>query len=1324
MKKKAQQVLNGVVIVMLVFTVFSIGFMTESMEVPDKNYRKWSGLSVVSGMVVLDTVVDSVAEEENALAVSTKDGSFYIIRKRGDGWYYSDTTVKVNVNHMDAGFKYYLISEVPEHVEVKSGAPFFNKITGMVTGMERVSGMEVLESEQDKYTWVVLFNKEGFIINKFYTKDTSKLPEAKNGDYWGKYDEYTVSDLDGKTKGKEHLRRYGWRGKVIEEGTPVDVYARLPSEKILETISESDWRGLERAGISKGEFNPDNYDYNAEVYVDGNRVIGTSGFIYSLKAGKLVFRTEPNKPDEIATGYGSSSTMGHAYKLLQGEQPVVTGSRVTAAQEAQPRQESSTTAGETVFIYWYKGKKYTERTPPTTLKVPYQKLTTGIPGQKDTLEEYDAKGKLGKTLEGDNSKGQWERVEVTSLDKLSVTKFDFKNPDKFIKQMDDYIESKRKEVGDKSSKEELKRLEAAAKYWVKNYNSDTAKANFEREALRFKLSKDAQALVTYYKGGVEEDRKLAEEILVSNYNNKGIMQTLKNDGSQESKNLLTRIILEKGKDTEAYTILTSGERKEMDAHILHNDYARQAGVQYFPEKQVFVNREGYIVNVVYDSVNRKWISNPTKEKYIETKPGMPPAEKYFTKEQLGAIKAQGLEVTDDGKIVDKLGNEYSGTISFNPAATSLAEKWKVDTKTRTPPPTITIGTDNKIEKFGDYKFGELAVYIDKTTGKLYSQDKTPLEDKSISISKKAGDITLKKSLKIDSSGKLTSEVARTQIILDDVPYDIDLETFNAIGGIKEGGAKSKYDDTTKQLKITIGNTDITFGDYEVEDGKASGYKRVDQFKEYYKDKDGKFYTPEQVKKMKKEEIEKLGLSTTPERLLIRGSVDFLEKDEVVKRADIEYIREGERVIAETVVYDMKKGDYDYYYVENEKGEAVITKFEDGVPVGNADTVVITFKDGVPDTCTKGSSSCPSGWKEKAGKRANSKQNQFKSRQFFSTLDFALKEFKGLGYYATWFMDDEDLESWKESVDKFFAEAYLGTEYWASAYCLSKIERDQSGVAYVDTASGLAGVAAHIEATRSGAIFSPILDETSGKYIEGVNKEKVFISYDEKLGKYIEGLNKDKVLIMDLKKSGEYIEGVNKEKIETLDLNKLGKYIEGINKEKILILDSKKSGKYIEGINKQKFIIIDKEQFNGYIEGINKYKTGVQSKIAGQTEYLYKITFMIKNGDWDHDPKALEEMKFNIYVKGERTAQLLRQTKKLKKGESYGKMRGNAVVQYSSYKYDKICIKFKEIPSFWSLDDKELCNDIQGPKTKAETVEEATAATGGQETAEGDEFLQI
>jgi len=141
MNKRAQQVLSGIVIAMLVTTVFSIGFMTESMEVKDKNYRKWSGLSVVSGMAVLDTVVDSVAEEENALAVSTKDDSFYIIRKRGGEWYYSDTPVKVNVDHMDAGFKYYLVSEVPEHVEIRLGAPYFNKITGMATGMEGVSGM-------------------------------------------------------------------------------------------------------------------------------------------------------------------------------------------------------------------------------------------------------------------------------------------------------------------------------------------------------------------------------------------------------------------------------------------------------------------------------------------------------------------------------------------------------------------------------------------------------------------------------------------------------------------------------------------------------------------------------------------------------------------------------------------------------------------------------------------------------------------------------------------------------------------------------------------------------------------------------------------------------------------------------------------------------------------------------------------------------------------------------------------------------------------------------------------------------------------------------
>ena len=95
--------------------------MTESMEVKDKNYRKWSGLSVVSGMAVLDTVVDSVAEEENALAVSTKDDSFYIIRKRGGEWYYSDTPVKVNVDQAGELASKYNVFSIPTLILLYKG---------------------------------------------------------------------------------------------------------------------------------------------------------------------------------------------------------------------------------------------------------------------------------------------------------------------------------------------------------------------------------------------------------------------------------------------------------------------------------------------------------------------------------------------------------------------------------------------------------------------------------------------------------------------------------------------------------------------------------------------------------------------------------------------------------------------------------------------------------------------------------------------------------------------------------------------------------------------------------------------------------------------------------------------------------------------------------------------------------------------------------------------------------------------------------------------------------------------------------------------------
>lgn len=589
---------------------------------------------------------------------------------------------------------------------------------------------------------------------------------------------------------------------------------------------------------------------------------------------------------------------------------------------------------------------------------------------------------------------------------------------------------------------------------------------------------------------------------------------------------------------------------------------------------------------------------PTEEE--TTKKRMDLSKEFI--QRLSKELQENLEVDELGNIYDTKTGEWIVGLKTD------KETFKLQLDKKTPDYIVVDG--KKITKFKDYKYNDGGVYRDDNKV-LYGQaTKEPITDGQIEFDEEFEenkDIKLRKFLETDDNGKLTSEVARTQIIVKDKqgsekPLDIDTETYKTIKDAKGKGIKPEYNKDTNQLTISIGDKDIIFGNYEVDDkGKASGYKRIEQFKEYYVDKDGKLYTPERVKKMKEEEREKLGLTDEPERIPIRGSVDFLKDGETVNKAIIDYIWEEKKMIAETAVYNTKTGDYEYYYVEKEDGKAVIAKFdENGVPVGDLDTAVVTFKDGLPVVCKKGGEACSAGWKNTIGARANSRQNQFESRRFFEKIDFALTEFRGLGYYATLFMSDEALGKWRESVDKIFAEMYLGVEYWTSAICSSNIERDQQGVAYVDTASGLAGVAAHVEATRSDPITSP-----------------------------------------------------------------------------------------------------------------------------NATEYLYKITFYVQNGDWKYDPRALEEMKFNVYLHGDRTARLLREEKKLKKGEGFGMTKANAFVQYSSYYYDKICIKFDDVPSFWSLDGDKLCNTMQVPPGEAERV--PGSGSTQQQTTTGEpesEFLVI
>jgi len=71
--------------------------------------------------------------------------------------------------------------------------------------------------------------------------------------------------------------------------------------------------------------------------------------------------------------------------------------------------------------------------------------------------------------------------------------------------------------------------------------------------------------------------------------------------------------------------------------------------------------------------------------------------------------------------------------------------------------------------------------------------------------------------------------------------------------------------------------------------------------------------------------------------------------------------------------------------------------------------------------------------------------------------------------AKWYND------WIEEVDKFFAQNYLGTEYWASEVCRSEYFKYPETDVFVETPTGLAQFGGHVEATVSEPV--PIICNT-------------------------------------------------------------------------------------------------------------------------------------------------------------------------------------------------------------------------------------------------------
>ena len=119
------------------------------------------------------------------------------------------------------------------------------------------------------------------------------------------------------------------------------------------------------------------------------------------------------------------------------------------------------------------------------------------------------------------------------------------------------------------------------------------------------------------------------------------------------------------------------------------------------------------------------------------------------------------------------------------------------------------------------------------------------------------------------------------------------------------------------------------------------------------------------------------------------------------------------------------------------------------------------------------------------------------------------------------------------------------------------------------------------------------------------------------------------------------------------------------------------------------------------------------KTNNATVFIYKITFAVRNGDFDKDPRAPEEMNINVLIKGQQTVKIFKKDQTVKRGTIFSKTGKNAIVKESSNIFNQVCITFDEIPLRWKLNDKQLCNKIQESAGTPTTIE--TPPTSGTTT---------
>ena len=131
--------------------------------------------------------------------------------------------------------------------------------------------------------------------------------------------------------------------------------------------------------------------------------------------------------------------------------------------------------------------------------------------------------------------------------------------------------------------------------------------------------------------------------------------------------------------------------------------------------------------------------------------------------------------------------------------------------------------------------------------------------------------------------------------------------------------------------------------------------------------------------------------------------------------------------------------------------------EDQIEKGNVPT---EHKDGLQETQT-----------------ANENNRFYTGRSDFAALGDLLANYKSRQAISNALFGDAFLNEWRESVDQFFAENYLGIDYWTSEICKDEFDVVGDSVVGIETAEGIFQFLGSIQGERSEQV--PLLCNATG-----------------------------------------------------------------------------------------------------------------------------------------------------------------------------------------------------------------------------------------------------